>query len=67
MHIDHMLIESEIMRRRAPVLVRDAQHARRTNAAIGQASLSRSYVAAPIMPDGRIIGLLHADCYVSRR
>jgi len=67
MHIDHMLIESEIMRRRAPVLVRDAQHERRTNAVIGQASLSRSYVAAPIMPDGRIIGLLHADCYVSRR
>ncbi|WP_205877002.1 LuxR C-terminal-related transcriptional regulator [Mycobacterium camsae] len=67
MHIDHMLIESEIMRRRAPVLVRDAQNDRRTNAAIGQASLSRSYVAAPIMPDGRIIGLLHADCYVSRR
>jgi len=67
MHIDHMLIESEIMRRRAPVLVRDAQQERRTNAAIGQASLSRSYVAAPIMPDGRIIGLLHADCYVSRR
>jgi DNA-binding CsgD family transcriptional regulator len=67
MHIDHMLNESEIMRRRAPVLVRDAQHDRRTNAAIGQASLSRSYVAAPIMPEGKIIGLLHADCYVSRR
>jgi DNA-binding NarL/FixJ family response regulator len=66
-HIDHTLIESEIMRRRAPVLVRDAQHEPRTNTAIGQASLSRSYVAAPIMPDGRIIGLLHADCYVSRR
>jgi LuxR family transcriptional regulator, regulator of acetate metabolism len=67
MHIDHMLVESEIMRRRAPVLVRDAQHERRTNAVIGQVSLSRSYVAAPIMPDGRVIGLLHADCYVSRR
>jgi DNA-binding CsgD family transcriptional regulator len=66
-HIDHMLIESEIMRRRAPVLVRDAQNDPRTNAAIGQASLSRSYVAAPIMPEGRIIGLLHADCYNSRR
>src|SRR5262249_16913481 len=66
-HIDHMLIESEIMRRRAPVLVRDAQNEPRTNAAIGQASLSRSYVAAPIMPEGRIIGLLHADCYNSRR
>jgi DNA-binding CsgD family transcriptional regulator len=67
MHIDHMLIESEVMRRRAPVLVRDAQSDRRTNSAIGQASLSRSYVAAPIMPEGKIIGLLHADCYVSRR
>lgn len=66
-HIDHTLIESEITRRRAAVLVRDARHNPRTNAAIGQASLSRSYVAAPIMPDGRIIGLLHADCYNSRR
>ena len=67
MHIDYMLNESEIMRRRAPVLIRDAQHDPRTNAAIGQASLSRSYVAASIMPDGRVIGLLHADCYISRR
>lgn len=66
-HIDHLLIESEIMRRRAPVLVHDAQHDPRINAAIGEASLSRSYVAAPIMPDGRIIGMLHADCYNSRR
>lgn len=66
-HIDHLLVESEIMRRRAPVLVRDAQHAPRINAAIGEASLSRSYVAAPIMPDGRVIGMLHADCYLSRR
>lgn len=65
--IDHLLVESEIMRRRAPVLVRDAQHASRINAAIGEASLSRSYVAAPIMPDGRVIGMLHADCYLSRR
>lgn len=67
MLIDHPLIESEIMRRRAPVLVSDAQQDRRTNAVIGRVSLSRSYVAAPIMPDGRIIGLLHADCYNSRR
>ncbi|MDZ7886990.1 MAG: LuxR C-terminal-related transcriptional regulator [Mycobacterium sp.] len=66
-HIDHLLVESEIMRRRAPVLVRDVQHDPRVNAAIGAASLSRSYVAAPIMPDGRVIGMLHADCYLSRR
>ncbi len=66
-HIDHLLVESEIMRRRAPVLVRDVQHDSRIHAAIGAASLSRSYVAAPIMPDGRVIGMLHADCYLSRR
>lgn len=66
-YIDHLLVESEIMRRRAPVLVRDAQNATRINSAIGAASLSRSYVAAPIMPDGRVIGMLHADCYLSRR
>ncbi|WP_328362716.1 LuxR C-terminal-related transcriptional regulator [Mycobacterium sp. NBC_00419] len=67
LHIDHMVVESEVMRRRAPVLVRDAEHDPRINAAIGAASLSRSYVAAPIMPEGRVIGLLHADCYSSHR
>lgn len=67
LYIDHMVVESEVMRRRAPVLVRDAEHDPRINAAIGAASLSRSYVAAPIMPEGRVIGLLHADCYSSRR
>lgn len=67
LQIDHTLVESEIMRRRAPVLVHDVQSDPRTNAAIGQVSLSRSYVAAPIMPDGRIIGFLHADCYNSNR
>ena len=66
-HLDHLLIESEIMRRRAPVLVHDAQDDPRINTAIAAASLSRSYVAAPIMPEGRIIGFLHADCYQSSR
>ncbi|MGY4710546.1 LuxR C-terminal-related transcriptional regulator [Mycolicibacterium sp. CBM1] len=65
--IDHTVVESEVIRRRAPVLVRDVEHDPRINTAIGMASLSRSYVAAPIMPDGRVIGLLHADCYNSRR
>lgn len=65
--LDHMLLESEMMRRRAPVLVRDAQRDPRTHGAIGAASLCRSYVAAPVMPEGRVIGFLHADCYMSRR
>ncbi|MGV1003745.1 MAG: LuxR C-terminal-related transcriptional regulator [Candidatus Nanopelagicales bacterium] len=67
MHIDNMLVEGEMVRRRAPILVDDVQSNSRTNAAIRTASLSRSYVAAPIMAEGRVIGMLHADCYNSGR
>ena len=67
MQIDHMLVESGMVRRRTPILVDDVQSNPLTNAAIRAASLSRSYVAAPIMADGRVIGMLHADCYHSRR
>lgn len=67
MQIDHMLVESGMVRRRTPILVDDVQSNPLTNAAIRAASLSRSYVAAPIMADGRVIGMLHADCYNSRR
>lgn len=67
MRIDHMLVESAMVRRRTPILVDDVQNNPLTNAAIRTASLSRSYVAAPIMADGRVIGMLHADCYNSRR
>lgn len=65
--IDHMLVESSMVRRRTPILVADVQNNPLTNAAIRTASLSRSYVAAPIMAEGRVIGMLHADCYNSRR
>lgn len=67
LRIDHMLVESGMVRRRAPILVDDVQNNPLTNAAIRTASLSRSYVAAPIMAEGRVIGMLHADCYTSRR
>lgn len=67
LQIDHMLVESGMVRRRTPILVDDVQSNPLTNAAIRVASLSRSYVAAPIMADGRVIGMLHADCYNSRR
>lgn len=67
MHIDHTLVESGMVRRRTPILVEDVQSNPLTNSAIRAASLSRSYVAAPIMAEGRVIGMLHADCYDSRR
>jgi DNA-binding CsgD family transcriptional regulator len=57
------MIETEIVRRKAAVIVTDAQANRRVNRVLAEATMSDSYVAAPIMPDGRVIGFLHADRY----
>src|SRR6266568_1170106 len=47
--------------------VPDAQTDPRVHPALAAATLARSYVAAPIMPERRVIGFLHADCYMRRR
>src|ERR1700739_1165358 len=54
-------------RRRAPLLVPDAQTDPRVHPALAATTQARSYVTAPIMPEGRVIGFLHADCYMRRR
>src|SRR2546426_4343496 len=63
----HPSIEAEIIRHRAPVLVADAQNDPRTNKALVSALRTKSYTAAPIMPEGRVIGILEADCFFSGR
>ena len=65
--LDHSLIETEMIRRRAPVIVADAQNDPRTNKELVQGFRTRSYVAAPVMPHGRVIGFLHADHYFAGR
>ncbi len=65
--IDHLLLESEMVRRRTALVVRDAESDPRTHISLRAATDTRSYVAAPIMPEGRVIGFLHADCYRTRR
>ena len=65
--LTHMILETEMVRRRGPLLVANVQSDPRVHQPMAAASLSRSYVAAPIMPQGRVIGFLHADCYVQRR
>jgi DNA-binding CsgD family transcriptional regulator len=52
------LHESEVVRRHRPVLVADAQGDQRALAMLPGA---RSYVAAPVICQGRAMGLLHAD------
>jgi DNA-binding CsgD family transcriptional regulator len=59
--LDHLLLETEMIRRRAPCLVRDAVNDPRVNRAIVEFSRTRSYVSAPIMPAAKVIGFVHAE------
>ncbi len=65
--LDHMLLETEMIRRRGPAIVRDARNDARVNRDIIEFSQTRSYVAAPIMPTGKVIGFLHAERLYSGR
>lgn len=62
-HLSPTLFEADMVRRRRPVLVSQAQNEARVSPALRELTRSTSYVAAPIMPDGRVIGFLHADRY----
>lgn len=63
--LNELLIETEMIDHQRPVLVADPQNDPRTFKPLVQACRTRSYVAAPIMPNGRVIGMLHADRYTS--
>jgi LuxR family transcriptional regulator, regulator of acetate metabolism len=65
--LSHMVLESELVRRRAAVLVLDPETDPRMHKAIVQAARSPSYVATPITSNGRVIGFLHADRYGEER
>lgn len=59
--LSHMLLESEMVRRRTAVIVYDATIDSRVYRPLAESAGQRSYVAAPLISDGRVIGLLHAD------
>jgi LuxR family transcriptional regulator, regulator of acetate metabolism len=61
------LHESEMVRRRRPILIVDAQNDDRTFFPLVEATQTLSYVAAPILEDGRVVACLHADRYFSGR
>jgi DNA-binding CsgD family transcriptional regulator/GAF domain-containing protein len=62
-----MLLETELARRGAPALVTDAANDPRTHKELVTTTETRAYVAAPVMPTGRVIGFLHADRILSGR
>jgi LuxR family transcriptional regulator, regulator of acetate metabolism len=57
--LDYPMLEGEILRRRRPLLVADAD-ARGRNP-FGEALGWREYVTAPVLLEGRVAGLLHGD------
>lgn len=62
-----MILESEMARRRSAWLVQDPQGNPRAFRPLVLATDTNAYIAAPIAPEGRVIGFLHADCYFSGR
>jgi LuxR family transcriptional regulator, regulator of acetate metabolism len=61
------LREAEIVRRRRPILVTDPQKGFQPIELFDEDARTTAYVAAPIMPEGRVVGILHADCHFSQR
>ena len=60
--LEHMLLETELVRRRMPALVPDPQHdPRPVKGLVTRGRTVAPYVVAPIIPAGRAIGFLHAD------
>jgi DNA-binding CsgD family transcriptional regulator len=55
------LVETEVVRRKTPALVEDADGDARTYRALVQPGGLRSYVVAPVVVGDRVVGLVHAD------
>lgn len=64
--LGEQILEREMLRRRRPIVVRDAQHHPQTYKPLVAPYGTHAYVAAPIMPEGRVIGFLHADKGIQR-
>lgn len=54
-------LETEMVRRRRPLGIKHLSANPRVLAELTDACHTDSYVAAPIMPEGRVIGFIHAD------
>src|SRR6478609_3596487 len=63
--LDHMLLESEVVRRRRPLVVLDPENDPRTYKPLIRATMTQSYVAVPVMPGGNVIAMLHVDRYMT--
>lgn len=61
------MLETQLVRRRTAAVVSDPRGDARVLQELVQASSTPGYAVAPVMPTGRVIGFLHADCFGSQR
>lgn len=61
------LLETELLRRRSSAMVLDAPHDPGAWPPLVEAMRTTSYVVAPVMPSGKVIGFFHADRYLQGR
>ncbi|MBW0101159.1 LuxR C-terminal-related transcriptional regulator [Pseudonocardia sp. KRD291] len=61
------IVETEMVRRRTSILVDQVQDRPGVHKEIAEASMSRSYAAAPIVVHGVVAGFVHVDCYYQQR
>jgi GAF domain-containing protein len=59
--LEQRLLETEMVRTGRPILVREPEQSPRVHHSLRKATETRSYVAAPIICDGRRFGFAHAD------
>lgn len=55
------LVEAEVVRRRLPALITDAQNEPRTHRPLVTRTGTCEYVVAPVVADSVVVGLVHAD------
>lgn len=67
MRIDYDIVETEMISTRAPMIVPEAQSNPRGFKPLVEASKTRSYIAAPLIPQNVLIGFIHADHYFEDR
>lgn len=65
--LHHMVLETELMRRRTAGIVANPQDDPRAFKPLTHPFRTRSYIAAPLMPDGHVVGFVHADHYFEER
>jgi DNA-binding CsgD family transcriptional regulator len=65
--LDQLIPETDALRRQQAFMIHDALNHPRVYQPVARVWKVQSYVGAPIIPGGRVIGFLHADHYMKGR